>query len=85
MIIALQQTEFNKNASKINPNNFNLFSRSYMCLEIEWDVQEKYLSMKIEIQYQVLSFQGFLEPEAFFLKQKYLPVTCTSFPLIAIA
>lgn len=56
MIIALQQTEFNKNASKINPNNFNLFSRSYMCLEIEWDVQEKYLSVKIEIQYQVLSF-----------------------------
>ena len=41
MIIALQQTEFNKNASNINPNNSNLFSRSYICAEIEMRCTEK--------------------------------------------
>lgn len=41
MIIALQQTEFNKNASNINPNNSNLFSRSYICVEIEMRCTEK--------------------------------------------
>lgn len=35
MIIAMQQTEFNKNALNINPNNSNLFSQPYTALEIE--------------------------------------------------
>lgn len=35
MIIALQQTEFNKNALNINPNNSNLFSKPCVHVEIE--------------------------------------------------
>ena len=85
MIIALQQTEFNKNALNINPKNSNLPSKSYIHVEIEMKgTGKKNLNMMIKILYQILSFQGFLKPEAFSLKQKYLPVTCTSFPLIAI-
>jgi hypothetical protein len=35
MIIAMQQTQFNKNALKINPNNSNLFSELYIAFEVE--------------------------------------------------
>lgn len=41
MIIALQQSEFNKNALNINPNNSNLPSKSYIHDEIEMRGTEK--------------------------------------------
>lgn len=49
MIIAMQQTEFNKNALNINPNNSNLFSLSYIAFEIEMRCAKERLNMKVEI------------------------------------
>lgn len=41
MIIAMQQTEFNKNALNINLNNSNSFSISHVAFEIKMRLAKK--------------------------------------------